>query len=449
MQRYRVYLALIALTYSLLATLYAVLIPPWESPDEPAHYQYVVQLAERKRPPQDSLVRQKDRFCRDYPYISSNYEWYHPPLGYVPLAIVYQIVESLSPSILPDKIPQLNLLFCEDPFRYPALFLHEDLKPLLIWKDKWGLLILRLSASLWGLVIIYAVYQTSHLLKMGNFAIVTAAWVAFLPQFIFISATIRNDTVANVIGALLFLLIARVQMSKPDRLSGLLMGLLSGAGILTKLNLLYLLPLTILALILPQWKTWQKWTGPVFLVAASYGAVVILYYLLYGEARAALSYTMLQMQIKPQAFSWSYWKPFLPMLTDLFFARFGWANVTLPNGWIRFACGIWSIGAGLTLLQSMRLFHKKQEMATVHLLALFAFSLAAALAGVIRYNLAQFQPQGRFLFPVLLPWAIWGMWGVHQSLSGQRIREVVGVGLIGFMLLFNLRALVVLWTTYY
>ena len=43
-------LALILLVYLPLAALYAIRTPAWQAPDEPAHYNYVAQLADGRLP---------------------------------------------------------------------------------------------------------------------------------------------------------------------------------------------------------------------------------------------------------------------------------------------------------------------------------------------------------------------------------------------------------------
>jgi hypothetical protein len=63
-----------------------------------------------------------------------------------------------------------------------------------------------------------------------------------------------------------------------------------------------------------------------------------------------------------------------------------------------------------------------------------------AVAGVIRFNLSVFQPQGRLLFPVLVPWAVFLFWGCWQILSA-RGKIVLGIAATGFMLVFNVFAL--------
>ena len=86
MNLHKIILVLIAVMYCALSVMYAILTPPWESPDEPAHYLYVSQLATRWRPPQKSTIQQTNRFSKDQAFISSNYEWYQPALGYLPAA---------------------------------------------------------------------------------------------------------------------------------------------------------------------------------------------------------------------------------------------------------------------------------------------------------------------------------------------------------------------------
>lgn len=442
-------LLVIMLAYSALAILYAVLTPPWETPDEPAHYRYVMQLADRWRPPTDPMIRQRDRFCRDYTYISSNYEWYHPALGYLPLAAVYRMLKLVTPHSLPADIPPFNPLFCSDPFQYPNLFSLEATHPLEVWQHNWGILILRVISSAWGLAVIYATYRTGQLLEMGGFEVVAAGWVAFLPQFTFINASVRNDTLSNAFAALLFLLSAEMQVfpQRRNRIA-LIMGLAVGTGMLTKLTLAYLIPTVLLASALPPSLPTKERIRSLACISAVSLALVALYYLGYQEARAALLYTEAQMQIIPESLSRAYWKPFFPMLVDLFFARFGWANVVVPAWWIKVAFGIWVLGAGLSLYQLIRLLKRKEERVKSHILVILFAGVFLAFAGVVRYNLSHFQPQGRFLFSALVGWALLGTWGISTTLP-KRTRFLTGLIMMGFMLLFNLRSLAILASAYY
>jgi len=435
----------ILMAYLMLAILYAVLVPPWETPDEPAHYRYVVQLAERWRPPADPGIRQRDSFCRDYDFTTSNYEWYHPAFGYLPLAVAYKVLSAMVPYSFPADFPPFNPMFCSDPFTNPNLFRIEAPYLLEIWRDQWGLLILRFLSSIWGLVVIYATYRIGQYMKMEGFEIVAASWVAFLPQFTFINASVRNDTVANAISALLLLFAIKMQRSSRHRyLLTSIMGLFLGAGILTKLTIAYLIPIAIAVVLFSAQKSWKECCWLLLCLLTPLFVLVGWYYLYYPEARAALAYTSTQLKINPRSFSWAYWKPFFPMFVELYFARFGWANVQIPSGWIKVVGGIWVLSFSVSMFYLWR----KKETLENFTLMLLLWGLFLAFVGVIRYNFSVFQPQGRFLFPAIISWAILGTWGLSKVLPKQA-KAPIGFAIAFFLLAFNLRSLSVLVSVYY
>jgi hypothetical protein len=74
------------------------------------------------------------------------------------------------------------------------------------------------------------------------------------------------------------------------------------------------------------------------------------------------------------------------------------------------------------------------------IVALLFVGMLLAFIGVVRFNLSVVQPQGRFLFPALLPWAILGFWGIWQILP-RRSEKIATILMISFMLLFNVYAL--------
>ncbi|MBM3127439.1 MAG: DUF2142 domain-containing protein [Chloroflexi bacterium] len=444
---------LICAIYLALAFAYAILVPPWEAPDEPAHYLYVMQLAERARPPLEPAVRQRDSFCRDYPYLSSNYEWFQPALGYLPAAVIYKTLDILAPGSLPRWIPPLNPQFCSDASTHPNLFTHPSLKVFEVWKNGWGLLVIRIYLSLLGLVVIYATYRIGCICDKneGWLGIVAAGWVAFLPQFTFVNANARSDTLTNAIAALVFLLAILMQTS-PARINKLALGIgvLLGLGLLSKYTFVYIVPVALLAAMLTNPRASRVWLKPATLMVLPALVLVATYYLTFNEARVALTYTFDSMlQVKPNALTWDYvTKIFQPLFVDFFFARFGWANIAVPATWSRVALGGWIIGAMISLTQVWRQ-RKQPETTILKIIALLSVGIFLAVTGVYRFNLSQFQPQGRFLFPVIVAWAVFGFWGWWQVLSA-RGKKIVTIAALGFMLAFNLYALLfVLVPAYY
>lgn len=452
MHRKRYGLLIVFIVYCALAIFYAVLTPPWESPDEPAHYVYVAQLASSRRPPTDPGIRQQTTFSQDYPFISSNYEWYHPAPGYFPAVIVYGLLQRVAPSSLPWEIAQLNPRFGVSPSGDASLFLHADQRPLHVWRGQWGLLAIRIVTSLLGLAVIYATYQTGCLLDGHLLGLVAAAWVAFLPQFTFITSSIRSDTAANAVGALVFYraCLLQFQDEAQKHRSALIIGVLMGVGLLTKYTFLFVPLVIIPAVLFARWHSAAARFKAVAFVLTPMLLSCGLYCLAYDEARAALIHALTAVfKIDTTTLSLNYlFRVLRYLLIDLFFARFGWANVLISNRASGLAFCLWLAGAAMTLVQFFR--HRKQpsRQRQLRAVAVLIAGLLAAFAGVVGFNLSVFQPQGRFLFPALAAWAVTGFWGLWQIL-GSRGRLVVGSAALGSMLLFNLYALVRLAWAYY
>ncbi len=439
-------LFMINVIYIVLAVLYAVFIPPWESPDETAHYRYVSELAARGRPALQPTAHQTDRFYRDYDFLSSNYEWFEPALGYLPAAAIYKIVEAISPDRLPQDIPRLNPLFGVNSLMYPRLFSSSAAPdPFYGWTNEWGLLAIRIVLSLFGLVVINAAYFIGNLLDEpdGLLGVAVAGWLAFLPQFIFSNATLRGETLANALAALLFLVAALTQI-RADKVNqyAVLMGVLLGLGLLTKYTFFIVMPIGPLAVILTDPYNPRSWIRPLFYMLIPAVMLCGAYYLAFDEARYALTFSFATRSIiQENHLSWDYLKEIPgPLLIDLFYARFGWANVTTPVSWSRIAFSFWAIGTFATIVQAVRSRHSPAARQSIKIIAIQFLGMFLTLIGVFRFNLYSYQPQGRYLFPAVVPWAVLGFWGPWQSLPKYG-RSILSIAAIGFMLMFNLYSL--------
>ncbi|MBI5033469.1 MAG: hypothetical protein HZB51_23350 [Chloroflexi bacterium] len=440
---HRLLLILIYCIYCLLATMYAVLVPPWEAPDEPAHYRYVSELASRWRPAVNSGIRQKASFAKDYDFISSNYEWTYPALGYVPAALAYATIHALAPQSLPTNIPPQNTRYSQDS-KQLNLFLHPNNRVWDVWYGNEGLLAIRIFLALWGLGVLYATTRVGNLLdSSGLLAVVASGLVAFLPQFTFINASVRSDTITNVVAGFTLLLAVQLQF-RPNQInrSALVLGILIGAGTLCKYTFLFILPIAIIAIPLSQPRFPTSWTKPLFCMLIPFAILIGAYYLSFEEARIALAYTLNNsLTPKSAAFFWEHLGLALELFfITLFYAGFGWANVIPPAAWARLALGAWLIGTIITLVQAFKWIKIQNSPAALRAIVLLTLSLLFAITGVFGLNLSQFQPQGRFLFPTLVAWAIVCLWGAWQILS-LRGKIILGISSVGFMLAFNLYAI--------
>ena len=224
----------ILLGYLLLAALFALTTPPWQNPDEPAHYNYVAFVATEGRLPvlqmgdydEAYLQRLKDeKFPPDLSIAPVRYEFHQPPLYYILAAPVY-------------------------------------------WLSGGSLLALRLFSALLGAGVIWLLslcFQTLFPRKPGV-VLAATAFVAFLPMHLSILASVNNDALAELIiaGGLLVLLRAATDSGQQTADGGrrtentqlatrnlqLLLGILIGLGFLTKATAYILLPVAVITIAL-------------------------------------------------------------------------------------------------------------------------------------------------------------------------------------------------------
>jgi hypothetical protein len=270
-------------------------------------------------------------------------------------------------------------------------------------------------------------------------AVAAASLVALIPQFSFIAGTIRNDTANNLLTALSILIMLRLLSSPsrhPTRLA-LVTGSLLGITLLTKATSAFLLPAVVLALWLSPYPLRQRIRMSLWIVIPL-ALVLVCYFLVFPEARLALNYSLSHAKIKPELLKISYLLSIPKPLRDMFWARFGWANVHMPDAWISIAT---MVGLGITLSYWAYARHRNTLTATVHRQLIFlCLTTLSNVAGILRYNLYIHQPQGRFLFPSLVPLSILTLWGAWQVFKPP-IRELLAATAVGAMLMFNNAAL--------
>ncbi|MBM4461336.1 MAG: phospholipid carrier-dependent glycosyltransferase, partial [Chloroflexi bacterium] len=185
------YLTLVPLLliYLALAVLFAVYTPAWQSPDEPAHYNYVRYLAEHGRFPvlqagdyrHDYLERIKSqKFSPDLSVDPIRYEFHQPPLYYLLASPVY-------------------------------------------WLAGGRLVGVRLFSALLGGGIVLLAYALGRRVfgARSALALGAAAFVALLPQHLATVAQVGNDVLAELLyAALLYLLATWVMAPQSGHGSG-------------------------------------------------------------------------------------------------------------------------------------------------------------------------------------------------------------------------------------
>jgi 4-amino-4-deoxy-L-arabinose transferase-like glycosyltransferase len=416
--------AVVAL-WLLFGVAYALRTPPWQAPDEPAHYRYVAQLAAGQMPRMESAdydqaaqaAAVSDRFGPDSSLDAGfSYEDYQPPLYYLLLTPVFRLTEG-------------------------------------------NLYALRLVSVLLGAGVVWLAHGCGRLLfpQRPWLALTLALFVALLPQHLAILSTLNNDALAVLLVAALLWLLLRHPVGRSPR-ADLLIGFLLGLTFLTKvtaslmagvIGLLWLgqgfhrgtvrsgvrLFAPALALGLLWWvRNALVYPGPDFLGVQMHDAVVT------GQLKSA---------------EWIADRGLASLLTALlqttfrsFWGQFGWMAAPFP-GWVWPPLWLFSalVGAGLIVSWTRRARWSAERRRQVTILALLVgFNLALYLT----YNVQYVQHQGRYFFVSLIPLAAgvavgsgfwWGLVARYRPMLWWLLPVALAVGLAGLNLFALLRIL--------
>ncbi|MCB0112537.1 MAG: glycosyltransferase family 39 protein, partial [Caldilineaceae bacterium] len=175
---------LLLVLFILLTTTYTILTPPFETPDEIWHFAFVQHVATGQglpvsAPNTQALWRQQGVQAPGY-YLAA-------------AALTAWIDQSDFPEIYARANPHRAIGQPDAPGNRNYLIHYPDAEG---WPWRGSILALhvaRFFSVVLGAVTIYAVYRTISLLLGGSAALLGAAFVAFIPQFVFISAAASND----------------------------------------------------------------------------------------------------------------------------------------------------------------------------------------------------------------------------------------------------------------
>jgi 4-amino-4-deoxy-L-arabinose transferase-like glycosyltransferase len=234
-------LAVLIFIFVAFATWYSLTIPLGEAPDEVPHFTYVRFLARHGRLP--ATIKEHEAF--------------QPPLYYaLGAALTYWIEDEPDAPFAPRANAQYD---ADDPTAPKNLFLHTagEAWPYRGWVLAWHLA--RLLSVALGAVTVWAIFQLGRILfpTQPAIALAMAALTAFTPQFLFMSAVVNNDNGATAFSALLLWQVAAL-LHDADHSQvwkrSVLLGLLLGLGLLSKANLIALLPTVGLAIVVSTFR---------------------------------------------------------------------------------------------------------------------------------------------------------------------------------------------------
>jgi len=453
---------IIVLVYIVVATLFAANTPDWQAPDEPAHYNYVAQIAASGCCPviemgdwqqdyQSDLTRRRfapDRLD-DLPTIQ--YQDHQPPLYYSIASVSYQLFDG-------------------------------------------DLFAVRMTSVLMGIVVIISTYAIGREVfpARPQLGLAAMAFVAFLPQHIAVMSSVTNDALSQMVISLIILSLVRYLKHTGVTAWGL--GFWIGVGFVTKATTYLYAGVALLVILMAiliyrthkqnplfQWLRsvyaflavslvlgamwWSRniavYGFPDFLGLGAHNDVVV------GQPRTAE-------WIAQQGFM-GYFNHAAQTTFNSFWGQFGWMALPLPPNLYLIIYGL--VGLALTglvinlvmlrLQRSSRtliipfvdvngeIYRRNSGNLQRSIWAMMFVSLILSVLAYIYYNFEFVQPQGRYLYPGLIPFAlifVLGLDGWRQVLIGRirASRWLLPIALIGFAALdvWLLFRFIVPWLSY-
>ncbi len=387
-----VLLAAILVVYVVVAGLFAVHTPPWQAPDEPAHYNYIAQVAENGCCPVievgdwNSAYLDELKTAHFAPELLGNfaaiqYEDHQPPLYYLLQSLVYKLTDG-------------------------------------------SLIALRLFSALLGGGIVLCTYAVGILLlpDRPQVALGAATLTAFLPQHLAILTSVNNDFLSGLIIGLT--LLGTLHYLRGDRVKPWHLGLLVGIGLLTKLSTLFLGGIVPLAILLKWWSgrrdkqlSIRALISPLIsfaLPALILGGIMWVHNVdvygfpdVFGQRQHNL---VVADQPRTAALIASvgfgqYLQTALQTTFNSFWGQFGWMALPLPE-WMYplFLALLIVAGTGLII---NRVSVKKSTVAWQwNAWVILAITALLAVLAYIYYNLEFLQLQGRYMFAGIIPFSL-------------------------------------------
>jgi hypothetical protein len=416
--------------YLALGAAYAVYTPTWQVPDEPAHYNYIVELATTGRLPvlefedypYEYLTRVVSaRFPPTMSVDTIRYEAHQPPLYYALAVPVFRVTAGLP---LAARV-----------------------------------LTLRLISVVLGAALLVVTYWVVETVFPGEptIALTATALVAFIPMHVTMTAAVNNDALAELlIAAMLLVSLRRLRGRLSTRGYVLGGGVLYGLALLTKTTAY---PAVVILLLAEVGRWWIAERGKAGFPIGPLVALVVIALTLsswwfvrnavvYGDLDVfGLKRHDLVVAEQPRTAQWIarfgpryvLWA-FVSTTFKSFWGVFGWMGVPMDN---RVYLGLLALTlAGLIglLILAVRLVRRPTTLSSVQwaALGLLALSILLTASTYVWYNLTFVQHQGRYLFPALVPIALFFTLGLHQWVPRRLAGPAMGLlvfGLIGLDIL--------------
>ncbi len=428
----RTWLLLILITYFILGIVYSIKTPLFEVSDELWHYPMVRYIATNGALP-----------IQDPANIGPwRQEGSQPPLYYLLAAALTAGIDTADFELVRRQNPHADIGIIPPDGNINMMVHRPELEAFPWQGTALAVHVVRLFSVALGMGTVFVTYQlarevfpTSPTIQLG-----ATALTAFLPMFLFISGSVNNDNLSNLLGNWLLLLIVRlVNSPHPPRWNTyVIIGIMTGTGLLAKLNIGFLIPLIVLALLLISLRR-RDWR-PLVLGGLISGLLTILiagwwYWrnvALYGDptglntflaivGRRLVPANLAQLWSERNSFTQAYW------------GFFGGVNLPLPELIYLIFNVIGAVGLlGFGVYVISRLW-TAPIVGWPSLLIIIAWPLLTFVS-FLRWTVETPASQGRLIFGALAAISLWlaigWLWWLPKSL-----RPVLMIGISSFFLL--------------
>jgi len=404
---------------------YAVIVHPWQAPDEYLHYEYMRLIDARRT----LDLRAEDRSSAiQWEVAESMWEFEHYRYRLLPTPPEREFRSYPTP--LGSRV------FTPQPPLYYLVTL-PIYKLIARWSTLSQLYVLRVFSVLLQVATTWLTFELSRRIFSRErdrwMAIFPAAFIAMLPQYTFISASYNNDNLAPPLIAASLLMLVRGYQTPKSLGWFALAGLFGALALTAKRTAVGILPVLFLALIAYalSWLRSDRRRARINAIAL----LALLSLLALAGVLASMSPPTIPAQIarhlrvSPDAlvsFSASLkslsvveqvnWRWFAGTILASFWGNFGWLTIPAPAAWL----SLWQWGTGLLVAGVIIGWIRYAHAPRLERSPLIPFALLLAIGGLIANlcaMLAQYlispqfyPPQGRYLFPFISILAILGAW---------------------------------------
>jgi hypothetical protein len=424
-----------------------IIIPPWQNPDEPTHFEYLKIFMDQET---FSLAIQPD-FLTQQAIIKSMDRYRY-----------WDYVQISRPDPLPDLFqwtPFLNTSFTQigltPPFYY--LLVASILSPFREKSLETQFYLARGVSMCFGLLTLFLIYFTAKELLPNKPELISAilAFVGLLPQFNLVATSVNPDSLANLLATgviyLLILLIKGRAFSAKLTLAASFILL----GLITKRTTFMTIPLTGIVLLLLSWnhlkgKSLWAWVMALYKITNAFLLLLGSYMLLtwyFPEALRGLIREVAPLIYQSPFYlfhivsqlSVSQARAVILHLFRSFWYTSGWMKYQLSDSWYLSLKILSILALSGVIFSWFKIIWRKTSIETWRAqgFVILIFSCFLTILGVFldSSGFAVFT-QGRYLFPSISAFAILGVLGLYQLVPKKWHRLFTTLLVLGF-LLFN------------